>query len=180
MTGCYPLRVARQGDPNSIHPELHTQEITIAEALKPLGYTSGIFGKWDLAGHNPSRVVMDLRPEKQGFDVSFWTPGSNDSFVDLYRGAEKIESKTKMATLTRRYTDEALEFMEEHQKEPFFVYLAHTMPHTKLAASADFKGKSEGGLYGDVIEELDFNVGRVLDKVKELGLDEQNLRDFYQ
>ena len=173
MTGCYPLRVARQGDPNSIHPELHTKEITIAEALKPLGYTSGIFGKWDLAGHNPSRVVMDLRPEKQGFDVSFWTPGSNDSHVDLYRGAEKIESKAEMATLTRRYTDEALEFIETNQKEPFFVYLAHTMPHTKLAASADFKGQSEGGLYGDVIEELDFNVGRVLDKVKELGLEKE-------
>ena len=78
-----------------------------------------------------------------------------------------------MATLTRRYTDEALKFMEDHQKEPFFVYLAHTMPHTKLAASADYKGKSEGGLFGDVIEELDFNVGRVLDKVKELGLDEK-------
>ena len=173
LTGCYPLRLARQGDPNSIHPELHSQEITIAEALKPLGYATGMFGKWDLAGHNPSRVVMDLRPEKQGFDVSFWTPGSNDSFVDLYRGAEKIEAKAKMATLTRRYTDEALQFMEDYQKEPFFLYLPHTMPHTKLDASADFKGGAAGGLYGDVIEELDFNVGRVLDKVKELALDER-------
>ncbi|MGJ8723919.1 MAG: sulfatase family protein [Roseibacillus sp.] len=173
MTGCYPLRLARHGDPNSIHPEMHSEEITIAELLKPLGYATGMFGKWDLAGHNPSRFVPELRPEKQGFDVSFWTPGSNDSFVDLYRGAEKIESKAKMATLTKRYTDEALEFIEERKEQPFFVYLPHTMPHTKLAASEDFKGKSAHGLYGDVIEELDFNVGRVLDKVKELGLDEK-------
>lgn len=178
MTGCYPLRLARHSDPNSIHPEMHSEEITIAELLQPLGYTTGMFGKWDLAGHNPRRFIPSLIPEKQGFEISFWTPGSNDSLVDLYRGSEKIESKAKMATLTQRYTDEALKFMEDHRESPFFLYLPHTMPHTKLAASKDFKGKSEGGLYGDVIEELDFNVGRVLDKVKELGLDKNTYLIF--
>jgi arylsulfatase A-like enzyme len=172
MTGCYPIRFARQDDPNSIHPELHTDEITIAEVLNEQGYATGAFGKWDLAGHNPAHYNEALLPTHQGFDTFFGTPSSNDRIVTLIRGTEMIDKQADMTTLTRRYTDEALAFIEENQEGPFFVYLPHTMPHTKLAASADFKGKSAGGLYGDVIEELDFNVGRVLDKVKELGLDE--------
>lgn len=170
MTGCYPIRFARQDDPDSIHPELHTDEITIAEVLKEQGYATGAFGKWDLAGHNPMNYKQELLPTYQGFDTFFGTPSSNDKIVTLLRGTEMIEKKADMATLTRRYTDEALSFIEANKDGPFFVYLPHTMPHTKLAASADFKGKSEGGLYGDVIEELDYNVGRVLDKVEELGL----------
>lgn len=172
MTGCYPIRFARQADPDSIHPELHTKEITIAEVLKEQGYATGAFGKWDLAGHNPMNYKQELLPTYQGFDTFFGTPSSNDKIVTLLRGTEMIDKKANMATLTRRYTDEALSFIEENKDGPFFVYIPHTMPHTKLAASADFKGKSAGGLYGDVIEELDYNVGRVLDKVKELGLDD--------
>lgn len=172
MTGCYPIRFARQDDPNSIHPEMHIDEITIAEVLKQQGYATAAFGKWDLAGHNPGQYKPELLPPHQGFDVYFGTPGSNDKIVNLIRGTEEIEQKADMSTLTRRYTDEALAFIEEKKEGPFFVYLAHTMPHTKLAASADFKGKSAGGLYGDVIEELDFNIGRVLDRVKALGLDD--------
>ncbi len=172
MTGCYPIRFARQADPNSIHPELHSDEITLAEVLKELGYATGCFGKWDLAGHNPASYKKELLPPHQGFDVYFGTPGSNDKFVKLIRGTKEIEQKANMATLTKRYTDEAIRFIEEKKDVPFFVYLAHTMPHTKLAASADFRGKSAHGLYGDVIEELDFNVGRVLDKVAALGLDD--------
>ncbi|MFK7911461.1 MAG: sulfatase [Akkermansiaceae bacterium] len=173
MTGCYPLRLARQADPDSVHPELHLKEITIAEVLKNQGYATGIFGKWDLAGHNPSRYKEMLLPKHQGFDTFFGTPASNDHYVNLIRGTKEIEQKTNMATLTKRYTGEAISFIENKKDSPFFVYLAHTMPHTKLAASKDFKGKSAGGFYGDVIEELDYNVGRVLDKVKELGLDQK-------
>lgn len=172
MTGCYPIRFARQGDPNSIHPEMHTDEITIAEVLKAQGYATAAIGKWDLAGHNPGKYKKKLLPTYQGFDTFFGTPASNDKSVNLIRGTEVVEQKANMATLTQRYTDEALSVIEANKEGPFFVYLAHTMPHTKLAASKDFKGKSAGGLYGDVIEELDFNVGRVLDKVSELGLDE--------
>ncbi|MDF7806413.1 sulfatase [Pontiellaceae bacterium B12219] len=172
MTGCYPLRFARQDDPNSIHPEMHSDEITIAEVLQEQGYATAAFGKWDLAGHNPGQYKPELLPPYQGFDVYFGTPGSNDKVVNLIRGTEEIEQKADMSTLTKRYTDEAILFIEEKKDEPFFVYLAHTMPHTRLAASAEFKGTSEGGLYGDVIEELDFNIGRVLDTVKELGLDD--------
>ncbi|WPJ95343.1 sulfatase [Coraliomargarita algicola] len=172
MTGCYPIRFARQDDPNSIHPELHTEEVTIAEVLKAQGYATGAFGKWDLAGHNPEAYKQELLPTYQGFDTFFGTPGSNDKYVKLLRGTEEIEQRADMATLTQRYTDEALDFIEAHKDGPFFVYIPHTMPHTKLAASAEFKGKSAGGLYGDVIEELDFHIGRVLDQVEALGLAE--------
>ncbi|TWU32544.1 sulfatase family protein [Novipirellula artificiosorum] len=172
MTGCYPLRVARQADPDSIHPEMHLDEITIAEVLKTQGYTTGAFGKWDLAGHSQTAYKPELLPPHQGFDQYFGTPGSNDKSVNLVRNTKLVEKQADMSTLTRRYTDEAIGFIEKNKDKPFFVYLAHTMPHTKLAVSIDFKGKSAGGFYGDVIEEIDFNVGRVLDKVKELGLDD--------
>ncbi|MDA7881896.1 sulfatase [Akkermansiaceae bacterium] len=172
MIGCYPIRFARQADPDSVHPELHLEEVTIAEVLKKQGYATGMFGKWDLAGHRPIGYNPKLLPPHQGFDTYFGTPASNDRLVTLIRGTELIEKKADMATLTKRYTDEALAFIEAKKDEPFFTYLAHTMPHTKLAASKDFRGKSKGGLYGDVIEEIDFNVGRILDKVKELGLDQ--------
>ncbi|MBC7352361.1 MAG: sulfatase [Thermogutta sp.] len=172
MTGCYPLRVARQGDPDSIHPQLHSEEITIAEVLKTRGYVTAAIGKWDLAGHSQTNYRPELLPVYQGFDYYFGTPSSNDTFVNLIRNTQVVEKNADMSTLTKRYTDEAIAFLEQNKDKPFFLYLAHTMPHTKLAASADFKGKSAGGLYGDVIEEIDFNVGRLLDKVKELGLDE--------
>ena len=173
MTGCYPLRIARQADPNSVHPEMHTDEITLAEVLKAKGYATGVFGKWDLAGHRQVGFNPKLLPPHQGFDIYFGTAGSNDREVHLVRGTEIIERKVPMASVTKRYTDEALAFIEKNREGPFFVYLAHTMPHTILEASKDFKGKSAGGLYGDVIEEIDFNVGRVLDRVKALGLDER-------
>jgi len=173
MTGCYPLRLARQADPDSIHPELHINEITIAEVLREQGYATAAFGKWDLAGHDPAHYKSELLPPHQGFDYYFGTSGSNDHTVNLIRNTEMVEKKADMSTLTKRYTDEAIRFIERRKDAPFFVYLAHTMPHTKLAASKAFMGKSAGGLYGDVIEELDFNVGRLLDKVKELGLDDK-------
>ena len=171
MTGCYPIRFARQADPDSVHPEMHLDEITIAEILKEKGYATGMFGKWDLAGHRPIGYNPKLMPTHQGFDTYFGTPASNDRIVTLVRGNELIEKKADMALLTKRYTDEALAFIEQKKDGPFFAYIAHTMPHTILAASEQFKGKSADGLYGDVIEEIDFNVGRVLDKVKSLGLD---------
>jgi len=170
MTGCYPPRVAERGNVKNVHPHLHSREITIAEILKEAGYATGCFGKWDLAKHAQRGFFADLMPNHQGFDYFFGTPTSNDGFVDLYRNADRIEEKAPMATLTKRYTDEAIGFMRRQGDQPFFVYLPHTMPHTRLAASEQFKGKSPRGLYGDVIEEIDFNVGRIVKAVKELGL----------
>ncbi len=178
MTGCYPLRVAQKNNVAEIHPVLHAKEITIAEVLKTVGYHSACFGKWDLAKHSQRQWHSELLPPGQGFDYFFGTPTSNDSVVHLIRGTGVIERNADMSTLTRRYTDEVIRFIEENKDGPFFAYIPHTMPHTRLAVSEQFKGKSAGGLYGDVIEEIDFNVGRILDKVKALGIDD-NTYIFY-
>lgn len=170
MTGCYPMRVAERGHTKQVHPILHEKEITVAELLKTKGYATACFGKWDLAKHAQAGFFIDLFPTRQGFDYFYGTPTSNDRVVNLYRNEKLIEPSTNMATLTRRYTDEAIAFIRRSQAKPFFVYLPHTMPHTRLDASAEFKGKSKRGLYGDVIEEIDFNVGRILDVLKELEL----------
>ena len=173
MTGCYPMRVAERGHTKQVHPILHSDEITVAEVLKDQGYATACFGKWDLAKHTQKNFFIDLFPTRQGFDYFYGTPTSNDSIANLYRNEELIEPKSDMSTLTRRYTDEAIGFMEKHIDEPFFVYIPHTMPHTKLDASPQFKGKSKRGLYGDVIEEIDFNVGRILDAIRKNGIEKK-------
>ena len=173
MTGCYPMRVAERGHTKQVHPILHEDEITLAEVLKPSGYATACFGKWDLAKHAQTGFFMDLFPTRQGFDYFYGTPTSNDRVAHLYRNEKLIESNSNMATLTRRYTDEAIAFINKHRQQPFFVYVPHTMPHTRLDASPQFKGKSKRGLYGDVIEEIDFNVGRILDALEELKLTEK-------
>ena len=172
MTGCYPMRVAERGHTKQVHPILHEEEITIAEVLKTKGYATACFGKWDLAKHAQTGFFMDLFPTRQGFDYFYGTPTSNDRVANLYRDEKLIEPASDMATLTQRYTDEAISFIRKNQDRPFFVYIPHTMPHTRLDASAKFKGKSDRGLYGDVIEEIDFNVGRILDALDELKLAE--------
>ncbi len=174
MTGCYPLRLAKKrNNQHEIHPSLHSREITIAEILKAQGYKTACFGKWDLAGHRQSGYDKSLLPTRQGFDYFFGTPTSNDSVVNLLRNEEVVQPNADMATLTKRYTAEALGFIQNSRDQPFFVYLAHTMPHLKLAASERFRGKSPRGLYGDVIEEIDFNVGRILREIRLLGLEEE-------
>ena len=170
MTGCYPMRVAERGNIKQVHPILHSKEITIAEVLKTKGYATACFGKWDLAKHSQSGFFLDLFPTRQGFDYFYGTPTSNDSIANLFRNEDKIEPKTDMSTLTQRYTDEAIGFMKANHDKPFFVYIPHTMPHTRLDASPKFKGKSKRGLYGDVIEEIDFNVGRIVDAVNEMDI----------
>ncbi len=172
MTGCYPLRVAKRNNQVDIHPFLHTKEITIAEVLKTVGYATACFGKWDLAGHTQTKYDRELLPTKQGFDFFFGTPTSNDSKVNLLRNESVIENKADMDLLTKRYIDEAIVWIRSHSDQPFFVYIPHTMPHTLLGASSQFRGKSARGLYGDVVEEIDWNCGRILDCLDELGVDE--------
>lgn len=172
MTGCYPLRVAEKGNVKNVHPVLHSKEITVAEVLKQKDYATGCFGKWDLAGHSNTGYVPSLLPLGQGFDTHFGTPSSNDSRKNtrLMRDGKVIEHPTDFSQLTRRYTDEAIQFIQRNEERPFFAYIPHTMPHTELDASEQFKGKSRRGLYGDVIEEIDFSVGRILDELKRLDL----------
>jgi len=170
MTGCYPLRVATKGNQVEVHPRLHTREVTLAEVLKTAGYATAAFGKWDLAGHSQTAFEPELMPNHQGFDTFFGTPTSNDRFVNLYRNGDLVEKSADMDTLTQRYTDAAIAFIKENRDRPFFVYLPHTMPHTRLGASKAFRGRSKRGLYGDVVEEIDACTGRIVDTVKDLGL----------
>lgn len=180
MTGSYPLRVATKGNRVDVHPYLHTKEITIAEVLKEEGYATAAFGKWDLAGHtqDPKRYAPELLPTHQGFDYFFGTSTSNDSKAHLIRNETIIEMEADMSQLTRRYTDEAINFIKRSKDSPFFVYIPHTMPHIRLERSEPFVGKSEGGIYGDVIEEIDWNVGRIFETLREEGLD-KNTYVFY-
>jgi arylsulfatase len=166
MTGCYPTRVIRRWT-------LAPGEITIAEVLKSAGYATCCIGKWDLSGR---QFVEGRLPTDQGFDYYFGTLGATDSgHVVFYRNKEKAGETDDMGSLTKRYTDEAIDFIRQHKDGPFFLYLPHSMPHVKIGASEQFRGKSKGGLYGDVIEEIDWNTGRILDALKEMGLAENTI-----
>jgi len=166
MTGCYPSRVIRKWT-------LAGSEITMAEVLKSAGYATGCIGKWDLSGR---QFVEGRMPTDQGFDYYFGTLGATDSgHVAFYRNKEPAGETDDMGSLTKRYTDEAIAFLRQHKDGPFLLYLPHSMPHVKIGASEQFLGKSAGGLYGDVIEELDWNTGRLLDVIKELGLAENTI-----
>jgi len=170
LTGCYPTRVSRENGLKIAHPAVSASEITIAEVLKEKGYKSMAIGKWGIGGHHPSRWEPKLMPLHQGFDGFFGTPASNDSIAPLLRDDKVIEKESEMGLLTERYTDEAIKFIQENKEAPFFVYLAHTMPHVRLAVSEPFMGVSKAGLYGDVVEEIDYNVGRILHTLKYEGL----------
>lgn len=191
LTGCYPIRLAEPGNIKGAHTELHPGETTIAEVLATAGYVSALIGKWHLAGRGghergpgtgPYRPA--LMPNSQGFDYFFGTPSHNGTTrevapqgwkTELMRDAEVLESPTDLNQLTRRYTEEAIAFLEAHRERPFFLYLAHTMPHVPLGASAAFRGNSPRGLYGDVVEELDWSVGEVLRALRRLGLERRTL-----
>jgi arylsulfatase A len=148
-------------------------EITLAEALKPLGYKSVCIGKWHLGS------VREFRPLRQGFDYHYGLLYSNESISpDLWRNDERIEHPSHQATLTKRYTEEAIEFLDSTDGQPFFLYLPHTMPHVPLAVSESFKGASSRGLYGDVIEEIDWSVGEIINALDRLGLSENTFVIF--
>ncbi len=174
LTGCYPLRVAELDNIKRIHPSVHPKELLLPEILKQEGYKTGCIGKWDLNRANFDRI--DARPNRQGFDYWFGMPSSNDGGVrKVFRNEEILKHTYTVDTLTQLYTAEALRFIENYKNDSFFLYLSHSMPHTKLGASRRFKGKSQFGLYGDVIEELDWSVGEIKKKVIELGLADKTL-----
>jgi uncharacterized sulfatase len=146
---------------------LHQAEITLAEALRSAGYRTGMVGKWHLGdfGHDPT-----FNPVRHGFDSFLGVPYSNDMHpFPLYRNEELVQPEVvDQAALTSLYTDEALDFIRSGE-EPFFLYFAHTFPHRPLFASEEFRGKSGAGLYGDVVQEIDWSVGRILDALQEAG-----------
>ncbi len=179
LTGRYPIRSGMCSDKQDVlFPDstggLPATEFTIAELLKPLGYTTACVGKWHL-GH-----LSPYLPTRQGFDTYYGIPYSNDmdhvappeirAFQDpkseywnipLLRNEEVIERPADQFTLTQRYTEEAMRFIRDHKDSPFFLYYAQTFPHVPLFASQDFQDRSLRGLYGDAIEEIDWSVGHV-------------------
>ena len=162
LTGCYPSRTMRG------KWTMKTEEVTLAEQLKTAGYRTGMVGKWDLS----DRVYNAARhPNSQGFDVFRGSMSANDEgYVTLWDNRKRVGELSDMSMLTRLYTNSAIDFLKQSGDDPFFLYLAHPMPHVKLGASKAFLGKSKRGLYGDVIEELDHECGRLMTAVKELGL----------
>jgi len=188
LTGCYPKRVGMHD--HVIFPGydygLHTDEDTLADVLQRAGYATGCFGKWHL-GHRPGLLPLD-----QGFDRYFGVPYSNDMAqfhrkpdssygfrLPLIDDDEVIEWEPDQALLTRRCTEAAVAFIDEHASQgPFFAYVPHSMPHIPIYASAEFEGKSPRGLYGDVIEEIDWSVGELLAALDRNGVTENTLVIF--
>lgn len=168
LTGRYPVR--------SLGWSMPASEITIAERLQEVGYTTGCFGKWDVS----NRAAIENRmPNAQGFDYFWGTLGANDNArVTFHENNTAVGQTGDMSSLTRIYTDKAIGFLERNQEQPFFLYLAHTMVHSVIDASDEFKGKSDGGLYGDTVEELDHETGRLLDAIDRLGLRDNTLVIF--
>ncbi|MGJ8653761.1 MAG: sulfatase family protein [Opitutaceae bacterium] len=185
MTGSYPIRIGEPRNRKALHTIPHTKELMIPEVLKPAGYTSAILGKW-----HAGEAKTQGDPNSQGFDYFFGTPKFNgpkkmieDSTFRafLMRNNEVVVEgieQEEMDQLTTWYTEEAIQFITENKEHPFFLYLAHNMPHVPLGVSDKFRGKSAGGLYGDVIEELDWSMGEILKTLKDLELDEKTLIIF--
>jgi arylsulfatase A-like enzyme len=183
LTGCYPSRVSIHG---ALGPGarigLNPEEETLAEICKSKGYKTAMVGKWHLGDH------PDLYPTRQGFDEYFGLPYSNDMWpwhpnktlrfpplplIENDSIMEYLHDEQNM--LTTRYTEKATRFIEKNKDEPFFLYFAHSMPHVPLFVSEKFRGKSKEGLYGDVIMEIDWSVGRIMQTLQKLGLDKNTL-----
>lgn len=176
MTGSYATRVGL-GTP--LHtPDnygLNPDEITLAEVLRDAGCATGCVGKWHLGHHDA------FLPTRQGFDYYYGTPMGHmfrtinpaEKRTELFLRNEERISHPPTPELTERFTEEAVHFIARHRDEPFFLYLAHTMPHIPLEASERFRGTSDGGLYGDVIETIDWSTGQVLQAIRDMGLAEE-------
>ena len=174
LTGRYPQRM---GINTVFFPESFTgipsKEITIPEILKEKGYTTGIIGKWHLGHH------YQYLPLQQGFDEYFGIPYSNDmESVVFMRGNNVASYQVKQKYITKTYTEEATKFIAKNKDKPFFLYIAHSMPHVPIYASEKFIGTSERGLYGDVVQELDWSVGQILKSLKKNRVLENTLVIF--
>ena len=194
MTGRHPaLFAAGRNNLAKVRDKL------MASMLKKQGYATAILGKWHLAGYPQDFSKSPMHPLECGFDYHFGTPGSNDvpappgkrqtrnlfdacdkfTFkVPLIRGRKLIEVPADQELLTKRYTQEAVKWIGTNKDKPFFLYLAHNMPHAPVFASKAFQGKSKGGRFGDTVEEIDWSVGQVMKAIKEAGIDENTLVVF--
>ncbi len=187
LTGCYPNRI---GIHNAMMPDskigLAPSETTLAEMLKAIGYKTAIYGKWHLGDDT------DFLPTKHGFDEYFGIPYSNDMWpyhpqqgpifnfgpLPLYENETVIDTLIDQSLLTTRITERSVRFIAQNKNHPFFLYVPHPQPHVPLFASDKFKGKSERGLYGDVIMEIDWSVGQILGALKDNALEENTVVIF--
>ncbi|MBC8327352.1 MAG: sulfatase [Planctomycetes bacterium] len=179
LTGRLPARsgFAWVLGPKSVRG-LHPEERTLAEELRQAGYATAAFGKWHLG--RPERFL----PLQHGFDEYLGLPYSNDmrppkwESMPLIDGDEVVELDPDQTQLTRLYTERALDFIERQQDRPFLLYLPYAMPHVPLMPGAAFAGRSPRGLYGDVVEEIDWSVGAILGRLRQLGIDRRTLVVF--
>ena len=186
LTGCYPNRVGiHQAFMPGTSRGLLEEETTLAEMLKPLGYSTAIFGKWHLGD------TINNLPLAEGFDEYYGIPYSNDMWpyhpqqesfnfgpLPLYEGNNIIDTLTDQSFLTTAITERSVEFIRKNRDNPFFLYVAHPQPHVPLFVSDKFRGKSDRGLYGDVIMEIDWSVGQILSTLKNEGIDNNTLVIF--
>jgi len=183
LTGRYPPRC---GMPGNIGPDteygLPLEEITMANVLKDAGYQTMHIGKWHLGDYQP-----EYMPTSRGFDHYFGLLYSNDMIrpwvqtdtpLELMQDDKPIEDTVLQEFLTVRYTEKALKFIDVNHENPFFLYLAYSMPHLPINTTEDFKGKSTAGLYGDVIQTIDWSAGQIISKLQELGIDQNTMVVF--
>lgn len=182
MLGRYSVRTPLGGTSVGGKGGIPDDEVTLPQSLKMAGYKTGMIGKWHLGYENAKYL-----PTGKGFDYWFGLPYSNDMIrpwvqtdvpLWLYENEKKIEHPVDQNSLTTRYTERASSFIRDHKGDPFFLYLAYAMPHLPLKTRSDFRGKSHAGLYGDVIQTLDWSVGEILKTIKEEGLEENTLIIF--
>ncbi len=186
LTGCYPNRVGIHGalGPGS-KTGIAAEELTLAEMFKSKGYATGMFGKWHLGD------AKQFLPPNHGFDEYYGIPYSNDMWpqhptakhfppLPLIEGTETLREADEhdQAMMTTQLTARAVDFINRHRTEPFFLYVPHPQPHVPLFVSERFRGKTERGLYGDVIAEIDWSVGEILNAIKTNGLDDNTLVVF--
>ena len=182
MTGCYANRVGMQGALNHTSKEgIHPDEWLLPEMCKARGYATAAFGKWHLG------TDLLFNPLRNGFDEFLGIPYSNDNSkyhpslahemppLPFYDGLKVIETDPDQSQFTRRFTVGATSFIERHKDQPFFLYVPHVMPHVPIFVSEAFRGKSNAGLYGDVVQETDWSVGQILDTLKRCGIDQNTL-----
>jgi arylsulfatase A len=186
LTGCYPNRIGLYG---ALGPRskigIHSNEVTLAELVKQKEYSTAIFGKWHLG------VEPEFLPTRHGFDLYFGLPYSNDMWpfhpeaktgtypdLPLIEGERNIARNPDQTQLTRQYTERAVQFIRENRSRPFLLYLAHSMPHVPLFASKRFAGKTSRGLFGDVVQEIDWSVGEVMDALRSAEIDRNTLVIF--
>ncbi|MEZ0484205.1 sulfatase family protein [Fibrella aquatica] len=189
MTGCYPNRIGIAGalGPSSL-VGLNPDEETLPELLKEQGYATGIFGKWHLGSKEA------FLPLQHGFDTFYGVPYSHDMWplhpdqarakypplflIDGNKSAKEVKTLADASELTPTFTERAVSFIRDHKRAPFFLYIPHPLPHVPLAASTRFRGKSQRGLFGDVMMELDWSVGQIMQELKKQGIDKNTLVIF--